>query len=116
VMRPFKLSDMPIYQSWFSDQKTQRWVLRPDDCWWAHVCSSGRSACWALEYAGVLGGVLQVVFYMYMVSKADQLRPFVIFVIEENGAKVVANILLDKFVEGRHCAFETGRWKCPDFR
>ena len=53
---------------------------------------------------------------MYMVSKADQLRPFVIYVIEENGAKVVANILLDKFVEGRHCAFEAGRWKCPDFR
>jgi hypothetical protein len=56
------------------------------------------------------------VFYMYIVSKADQLRPFVIFVIEENGAKVVANILPDKFVEGRHCAFEAGRWKCPDFR
>ncbi len=36
--------------------------------------------------------------------------------IEENGAKVVANILLDKFVEGRQCAFEAGRWKCPDFR
>jgi hypothetical protein len=56
------------------------------------------------------------VFYMYMVSKDDQLRPFVIFVIEENSAKVVANILPDKFVEGRHCAFEAGRWKCPDFR
>jgi hypothetical protein len=56
------------------------------------------------------------VFYMYMVSKADQLRPFVIFVIEENGAKVVANILVDKFVEGRHCTFEAGQWKCPDFR
>jgi hypothetical protein len=56
------------------------------------------------------------VFYMYMVSKADQLRPFVIFVIEENGAKVVANILLDQFVEGRHCALEAGRWKCPDFQ
>ena len=56
------------------------------------------------------------VLYMYMVSKADQLRPFVIFVIEENGAKVVANILVDKFVEGRHCTFEAGQWKCPDFR
>jgi hypothetical protein len=56
------------------------------------------------------------VFYMYMVSKADQLRPFVIYVVEENGAKVVVNILPDKFVEGRHCAFEAGQWKCPDFR
>src|SRR5262245_17205697 len=29
-------------------------------------------------------------FYMYMVSKTDELRPFVIYVIEEEGAKVVA--------------------------
>jgi hypothetical protein len=56
------------------------------------------------------------VFYMYMVSKSDQLHPFVIYVIDENGAKVVVNILTDKFVEGRHCAFEAGGWKCPDFR
>jgi hypothetical protein len=56
------------------------------------------------------------VFYMYMVSKADQLRPFVIYVIEENGAKVVVNILPDEFVEGRHCAFKDRRWKCPDFQ
>ena len=56
------------------------------------------------------------VFYMYMVSKADQLRPFVIYVIEENGANVVVNILPDEFVEGRHCAFEDRRWKCPDFQ
>jgi len=61
-------------------------------------------------------GVPGFVFYMYMVSKTDQLRPFVIYVIEENGAKVVVNILPDKFVEGRHCTFEAGRWKCPDFR
>ena len=56
------------------------------------------------------------VFYMYMVSKTDELRPFVIYVIEENGAKVVINILPDRFVEGRHCAFDVGQWKCPDFR
>ena len=56
------------------------------------------------------------VFYMYMVSKTDELRPFVIYVIEENGAKVVINILPDRFVEGRHCAFDAGQWKCPDFR
>src|SRR5215470_16013878 len=55
------------------------------------------------------------VFHMYMVSKTDQLRPFVIYVVEENGAQVVVNILLDHFVEGRHCALEAGQWKCPDF-
>ena len=32
------------------------------------------------------------VFYMYMVSKADQLRPFIIYVIEENGAKVAGQV------------------------
>ena len=61
-------------------------------------------------------GMPGFVFYMYMVSKSDQLRPFVIYVVDENGAKVVVDILTDKFVEGRHCAFEAGGWKCPDFR
>jgi len=60
-------------------------------------------------------GMPGFVFYMYMVSKTDQLRPFVIYVVEENGAQVVVNILLDHFVEGRHCALEAGQWKCPDF-
>jgi hypothetical protein len=55
-------------------------------------------------------------FYMYMVSKQDALRPFVVQVIEEGSVKVVANVLVDNFVEGRHCAFEAGGWKCPDFR
>ncbi len=50
-----------------------------------------------------------------MVSKADELRPFVIYVIEEDGAKVVANVLVDHFVETRHCARVASRWKCPDF-
>jgi len=61
-------------------------------------------------------GMPGFVFYMYAVSKADQLRPFVIYVVEENGAKVVVNILTDNFVEGRHCVHEAGRWKCPDFQ
>jgi hypothetical protein len=56
------------------------------------------------------------VFYMYMVSSADELRPFVIYVIEENGAKVIADVLVDSFVEGRHCARVADGWKCPDFR
>jgi hypothetical protein len=55
-------------------------------------------------------------FYLYMVSKTDELRPFVINVIEEGGAKVVANVLVDHFVESRHCARVAGGWKCPDFR
>jgi tetratricopeptide (TPR) repeat protein len=55
-------------------------------------------------------------FYMYMLSKTHELRPFVIYVIEEDGAKVVANILVDEFVEDRHCARVAEGWKCPDFR
>lgn len=54
-------------------------------------------------------------FYMYMVTKADELRPFVIYVVEEDGAKVVANVLVDHLVEGRHCIRAGGGWKCPDF-
>jgi hypothetical protein len=54
-------------------------------------------------------------FYMYMVTKADALRPFVIYVIEEDGARRVANVLVDRFVEDRHCAKVSGGWQCPDF-
>jgi hypothetical protein len=54
-------------------------------------------------------------FYMYMVTKADELRPFVIYVVEEDGAKVVANVLVDHLVEDRHCVRAGSRWKCPDF-
>jgi hypothetical protein len=56
------------------------------------------------------------VFYMYIVSPTDKLRPFVIYVVEEGGAKVIANILVDSFVEGRHCARIAEGWRCPDFR
>jgi hypothetical protein len=55
-------------------------------------------------------------FYMYMVSKTGELRPFVICVIEEEGAKVVANVLVDRVVEGRHCLNVAGGWRrCLDF-
>lgn len=54
-------------------------------------------------------------FYMYMVSKTDELHPFVIYVIEEGSAKVVANVLVDRLVEGRHCLRVAVGWKCPDF-
>jgi hypothetical protein len=56
------------------------------------------------------------VFYMYMVSGNDELHPFVIYVIQEEGSKVVANVLVDKFVEGRHCTRVATGWRCPDFR
>jgi hypothetical protein len=42
-------------------------------------------------------------------------RPFVIHVIDEGGAKVVANVLVDRLVEGRHCLKVPAGWKCPDF-
>jgi hypothetical protein len=54
-------------------------------------------------------------YYMYMVTKTDELRPFVIYVVEEGGAKVVANILVDHLVKNRHCILVGARWKCPDF-
>jgi hypothetical protein len=41
-------------------------------------------------------------YYLYSVPKAGQQKPFVIYVVEENGQKVVANILVNHFVEGRH--------------
>jgi hypothetical protein len=54
-------------------------------------------------------------FYMYMVEKTGELRPFVIYVIEEAGSKVVANVLVDLFVEGRHCLKVQTGWQCPNF-
>jgi hypothetical protein len=39
----------------------------------------------------------------------------VIYVIEEESAKVVANVLVDSVVEGRHCLNVAGGWRCPDF-
>ena len=41
-------------------------------------------------------------FYMYSVPKSGQAKPFVIYVLEENGRKVVGNILVNRYVEGRH--------------
>ena len=56
------------------------------------------------------------VFYMYILSKTDELRPFVIYVIEDGGAKVVANVLVNHLVDDRHCIRVASGWKCPDFR
>jgi hypothetical protein len=61
-------------------------------------------------------GVSGQTFYMYKVTRNSEYRPFVIQVIEEAGQNVVSNILVDRFVEGRHCAHVGNGWKCPDFR
>ena len=55
-------------------------------------------------------------YYMYMVSKTDELRPVVIYVVVEGRTKVVFNIIVDHLVESRHCARVPTGWKCPDFR
>ena len=41
-------------------------------------------------------------YYMYSVPKSGQPKPFVIYVLEENGQKIIGNILVNRFVEGRH--------------
>jgi hypothetical protein len=41
-------------------------------------------------------------YYMYSVPKSGQAKPFVIYLLEEKGLKVVGNILVNRFVEGRH--------------
>jgi nitrogen regulatory protein PII-like uncharacterized protein len=60
-------------------------------------------------------GVPGFVFYMYMVTKTDEMRPFVIYVVEERGAKVVANVLVHHLVPDRHCVLVADRWRCPNF-
>jgi hypothetical protein len=50
-------------------------------------------------------------FYMYIISEMGELHPFVIYVIEEGGAKVVANALINRLVEGRHCIKVPTGWK-----
>ncbi len=42
------------------------------------------------------------VYYMYMMAKTGELRPFALYVVEENGRKVVANILTDYAAPNRH--------------
>ncbi len=41
-------------------------------------------------------------FYMYSMTKSGQKKPFVIYIVEEKGQKIVANILVNYFIEGRH--------------
>lgn len=41
-------------------------------------------------------------YYMYAVPKEGEPRPFVVYVVAEGDTTVVANILVDHFVEGRH--------------
>ena len=41
-------------------------------------------------------------FYMYSMTRSGQKKPFVIYVVDEKGQKVVANILVNRFIEGLH--------------
>ena len=42
------------------------------------------------------------VYYMYMLSKTGELRPFVLYVVNEGGKTVVANVIVDHLVPDRH--------------
>jgi len=42
------------------------------------------------------------VYYLYAVSRRAERRPWVLYVVEEGGRPVVANVLVGRFVEGRH--------------
>ena len=41
-------------------------------------------------------------FYMYSTPKNGEQRPFVLYVVNEGGKPVIANVLVDRLVEGRH--------------
>jgi hypothetical protein len=41
-------------------------------------------------------------YYMWLVPKTGEKRPFTVYVVNEGGKRVVANIVPDRFVEGRH--------------
>lgn len=41
-------------------------------------------------------------YYMYSVAASGEQKPFVIYVVDENGQKTIANILVNQFVKGRH--------------
>lgn len=41
-------------------------------------------------------------FYMWLVSPQGERRPFTVYVVDENGTAAVANVVPDRFVEGRH--------------
>ena len=41
-------------------------------------------------------------YYTYALAPDGELRPFVLYAVREDGAVVVANVLVNKLVEGRH--------------
>ena len=41
-------------------------------------------------------------YYLYSVTASGEQKPFVIYVVDENGRKTVANIVVNEFVKGRH--------------
>jgi hypothetical protein len=92
-------------------QEVERYLADPVVPFFAQFKELGRS-----ETIAPTAEVAGFVFYLYMVSNSGEHRPFVLYVIEEKGAKVVANVLVDHFVATRHCKLEAGSWKCPDFQ
>lgn len=48
------------------------------------------------------GGNLGFAYSMYSVSETGEQNPFVIYIFEEYGRRVLANILVNHFVKGRH--------------
>ena len=47
-------------------------------------------------------GNLGFAYYMYSVTRTGEQKPFVIYVVDENGRKTVGNIVVNEFVQGRH--------------
>ena len=45
---------------------------------------------------------------MYSMQESGEKKPFVVYVVSENGELHVANILVDHFVENRHRPNEQG--------
>jgi hypothetical protein len=41
-------------------------------------------------------------FYLWLARADGQARPFTVYVVEERGAAVIANVVPDRLVEGRH--------------
>lgn len=41
-------------------------------------------------------------FYLWLARADGQARPFTVYVVEERGAPVIANVVPDRLVEGRH--------------
>ncbi len=55
-------------------------------------------------------------FFMFKETRDGRLEPFFIQVVQEGSSLAVSNIIVDRFIEGRHCRRASGTWQCPDVR